>query len=51
MNLLRRHPWIPLAALFLGFVAVWACWLRIALRNAPASVAPTNPPPAHAAAH
>ena len=48
MNVLRRHPWIPLAMLFLGFVAVWVCWLRIALRHAPESVAPSNPPPAHA---
>lgn len=50
MNLLRRHPWIPLAALFLGFVAVWACWLRIALRHAPEPVAPVNPPTNHAPA-
>ena len=50
MNLLRRHPWLPLAALFLGFVAVWACWLCVALRNAPESVAPANPVTAHAPA-
>lgn len=43
MKLLRRHPWIPLAALFLGFVAVWACWLRIALRHAPEAVTPATP--------
>lgn len=49
MSLLRRHPWIPLAALFLGFVAVWACWLFIALRHAPEPVAPVNVPPSHAA--
>lgn len=40
MSLLRRHPWILLAALFLGFVTVWACWLRIALRHAPETVTP-----------
>jgi hypothetical protein len=51
MSLLRRHPWIPLAGLFLSFVAVWICWLSIALRHAPESVAPANPPPAHAPAH
>jgi hypothetical protein len=51
MSLLRRHPWIPLAGLFLGFVAVWICWLSIALRHAPESVAPANPPPFHAPAH
>ncbi|MEO0039076.1 MAG: hypothetical protein RIS38_24, partial [Verrucomicrobiota bacterium] len=50
MSLLRRHPWIPLAALFLGFVAVWACWLLIALRHAPESVNPVNPPSDHAPA-
>jgi hypothetical protein len=50
MNLLRRHPWIPLAALFLGFVAVWVWWLSFALRHAPESVAPANPAPAHAPA-
>jgi hypothetical protein len=50
MNLLRRHPWLPLAALFLGFVVVWACWLCVALRNAPESVTPVNPPPPHAPA-
>ena len=51
MSLLRRYPWIPLAGLFLGFVAVWICWLSIALRHAPESVAPANPPPVHAPAH
>jgi hypothetical protein len=51
MSLLRRYPWIPLAGLFLGFVAVWICWLSIALRHAPESVAPANPPPFHAPAH
>jgi len=50
MNLLRRHPWIPLAALFLGFVAVWVWWLSFALRHAPESVAPANPASAHAPA-
>jgi hypothetical protein len=50
MSLLRRHPWIPLAALFLGFVAVWVCWLLIALRHAPEAVAPLAPPPSHAPA-
>lgn len=50
MNVLHRHPWIPLALLFLDFVAVWASWLRIAIRHAPESVAPATPPPAHAAA-
>lgn len=50
MNLLRRHPWIPLAALFLGFVAVWVCWLRVALRHAPEAVQPATPSPAHAPA-
>ncbi len=50
MSLLRRHPWIPLAALFLGFVAVWVCWLLIALRHAPEPVAPQLPPPSHAPA-
>lgn len=50
MSLLRRHPWIPLAALFLGFVAVWACWLLIALRHAPESVPPLRSTSAHAPA-
>lgn len=44
MSLLRRHPWLPLAALFLGFVAVWVIWLIIASRHAPESVEPTRAP-------
>ncbi|MFM2212712.1 MAG: hypothetical protein RL639_1906 [Verrucomicrobiota bacterium] len=47
MSLLRRHPWLPLAALFLGFVAVWTCWLIVALRHAPETSAPADHP-AHA---
>ncbi len=50
MSLLRRHPWIPLAALFLGFVAVWVCWLLIAHRHAPEPMVPHSPPPSHAPA-
>lgn len=42
MNLLRRYPWLPLAALFLGFVAVWIVWLIIASRHAPESVEPAR---------
>ena len=49
MNLLRRYPWIPLAVLFLGFVAVWIAWLITAIKHAPESVAPT-PAPAHESA-
>ena len=50
MSLLRRHPWIPLAALFLGFVAVWVCWLLVALRHAPESMGPADLPHSHAPA-
>jgi len=42
MNLLRRHPWLPLAALFLGFVGLWLWWLGFAARHAPESVAPPS---------
>lgn len=38
MNLLRRHPWIPLAALFLAFVGAWVWWLGFAARHTPESV-------------
>ena len=31
MNLLRRHPWIPLAALFLREHATRAQWLGLAV--------------------
>lgn len=44
MNFLRRYPWIPLAVLFLGFVAVWIVWLITAIKHAPESVAPTSAP-------
>ncbi len=42
-SLLRRHPWIPLAALFLSLVAAWVAWLSLASRHAPESV-PLEPP-------
>ena len=50
MSFLRRHPWVPLAALFLGFVAIWIFWVITAIRHAPESVRPTSTP-AHESAH
>ncbi len=37
-SLLRRHPWLPLVALFMSLVAAWIAWLALASRHAPENV-------------
>jgi hypothetical protein len=39
----RRHPWLPLALLTVGFMLAWGFWLLTAIRHAPETV-PTTPP-------
>ena len=46
-RLLREHPWIPLAILFLAFVTAWVSWLWIASRYTPERVPLVDTP--HAA--
>jgi hypothetical protein len=44
LNLIQRHPWVPVLAFYLTFIIVWIWFAWFAIQNSPEVIAP--PPPA-----
>lgn len=45
-SVLRKHPWLPVAAAYLVFICVWIWFAWFAARHSPPVV--PQPPAAHA---